>query len=134
MKKVYHLTYWLFAALLISSCSLDDVDIGQKDSFVKFFDIGEGYAMEETSDGGFILIGTFEDISTTEAQICDSLAKPTARALFPDNAQPARTGCLRPGQPSPDSTSHSAEVRPASPDRPDRPRPARIRSLRTESR
>ena len=69
MKKVYHLTYWLFAALLISSCSLDDVDIGQKDSFVKFFDIGEGYAMEETSDGGFILIGTFEDITTTEAQI-----------------------------------------------------------------
>jgi hypothetical protein len=50
--------------ILLSACNLENADIGQKETFIKFFDFGEGYNIKETiDDPGFICIGTYENIN-----------------------------------------------------------------------
>lgn len=69
MKLLYKKLVILSVFSISISCSLENADLGEKESFVKFFDEGEGLAVEQTSDEGFILLGTFEEGEETQAQL-----------------------------------------------------------------
>jgi len=49
----------ILGLFFVWACGLDNTDLGINDSFIKFFDFGEGYKVEKTSDGGFICVGTY---------------------------------------------------------------------------
>ena len=53
------LLLWFATIILVLSCDVGSVKIGTTDSFIKFFEEGFGIDVLQTSDGGYICLGTF---------------------------------------------------------------------------
>jgi len=53
------LLLWFAIIILVLSCDVGSVKIGETDSFIKFFEEGFGIDVLQTSDGGYICLGTF---------------------------------------------------------------------------
>jgi hypothetical protein len=59
---------WGICALLFS-CNLENAEIGHPETFVKYFDFGQGNHVAQTSDEGFICVGTYVGPQGSEAQL-----------------------------------------------------------------